>query len=182
MAVIGIDFNGTVVTYDYPHAIGREIGATPVLRRLVKVGHELILVTAINPAKNDANFGVPNLYDRMLDWFKDRGIPLLGVNHNPYADPNEFPPGNCKTRADLYIDDHMLGAPLWNDQAISDRPFLDWQAVEEMLEDYGYLPEMRRSMGIFGGIHFASPRTWSDEYRYYDWALNPQGFSPDVLP
>lgn len=181
MAVIGIDFNGTVVTYDYPHAIGREIGATPVLRRLVRAGHELILITAITPGKNNANHsGVSNLYDQMLGWFKDRDIPLLGVNNNPYSDPKEFPPGS-KVRADLYIDDHMLGAPLWNDPAVSNRPFLDWQTVEAMLENYGYLPEPK-SCFVLDDIHsYPSQCPWPDEYRYYDWALNPHGFSPDIF-
>lgn len=44
MAIIGIDFDGTVVTHDFPK-IGKDIGAVPVLRKLVDNGHKLILFT-----------------------------------------------------------------------------------------------------------------------------------------
>lgn len=37
MAIIGIDFDGTVVTHDFPK-IGKDIGAVPVLRN-----HPLLL-------------------------------------------------------------------------------------------------------------------------------------------
>ena len=42
--IIAIDFDGTCVTHEYPY-IGKDIGAVPVLQRLVKAGHELILWT-----------------------------------------------------------------------------------------------------------------------------------------
>lgn len=41
---IGIDFDGTCVTHDYPR-IGKDIGAVPVLKELVERGHKLILNT-----------------------------------------------------------------------------------------------------------------------------------------
>ena len=41
---IAVDFDGTCVTHDYPR-IGKEIGATKVLKRLVEAGHKLILNT-----------------------------------------------------------------------------------------------------------------------------------------
>lgn len=44
MAIIGIDFDGTVVTHDFPK-IGKDIGAVPILKRLVDNGHKLILFT-----------------------------------------------------------------------------------------------------------------------------------------
>ena len=42
--VIAVDFDGTCVTHDYP-AVGKEIGAVPVLKALVQAGHKLILFT-----------------------------------------------------------------------------------------------------------------------------------------
>ena len=41
---IAIDFDGTCVTHEYPN-VGRDIGAAPVLRKLVENGHKLILWT-----------------------------------------------------------------------------------------------------------------------------------------
>lgn len=42
--IIGIDFDGTVVTHEYPN-VGKDIGAVPVLRKLVERGHKLMLWT-----------------------------------------------------------------------------------------------------------------------------------------
>jgi len=41
---INIDFDGSVVTHEYPH-VGQDIGAVPVLQKLVENGHRLILFT-----------------------------------------------------------------------------------------------------------------------------------------
>ena len=39
-----LDFDGTVVKHRYP-AVGEDIGAVPVLRKLVQNGHDLLLST-----------------------------------------------------------------------------------------------------------------------------------------
>jgi len=39
----------------------------------------------------------------------------------------------------LYIDDAALGCPLIYNPEISDRPFVDWAKVEEMLKAIGML-------------------------------------------
>ena len=41
---IVLDFDGTVVKHRYP-AVGEDIGAVPVLRKLVQNGHDLLLST-----------------------------------------------------------------------------------------------------------------------------------------
>ena len=140
MAVIGLDFNGTCVTYDYPKAVGRDIGAVPVLRRLLEAGHEFVLMTCLTPANHSVHVR-KELYDEMIEWFRKNDIPIIGVNVNPYQDPLEFPPHAGKVRCDLYIDDHALGVPLIYDESFSSRPFVDWPNVEYMLEVYGYLPK-----------------------------------------
>lgn len=40
--VIAVDFDGTCVTHEFPK-IGKDIGAIPVLRKLVEKGHQIIL-------------------------------------------------------------------------------------------------------------------------------------------
>ena len=41
---IAVDFDGTCVTHEYPK-VGKDIGAAPVLKKLIKEGHQLILHT-----------------------------------------------------------------------------------------------------------------------------------------
>ena len=42
--VIAVDFDGTCTTHEYP-SIGKDIGAVPVLKKLVRNGHKLIIWT-----------------------------------------------------------------------------------------------------------------------------------------
>ena len=125
--IIAIDFDGTCVTHEYPE-VGKDIGAIPVLRRLVDHGHQLILWTM----RHDDSIGI-DLEPRRaaVGWFRNNGIPLFGVNRNP----NQRWSGSPKAYAQLYIDDAALGCPLKVDENISSRPFVDWVAVEKLLEE-----------------------------------------------
>lgn len=112
---IAIDFDGTCVTHDYPR-IGKDIGATSVLKRLVEAGHKLILNTMRSGKE---------LQDA-VDWFNENGIALYGANENPTQKTWTQSP---KVYAHLYIDDAALGCPLKMDSNLSDRPFVDWEAI-----------------------------------------------------
>lgn len=46
-----------------------------------------------------------------------------------------------KPNGDLFIDDRGLGIPLKIDLAISDKPFVDWLRVRELLVEIGILDE-----------------------------------------
>lgn len=116
--VVAIDFDGTCVTHDYPY-IGSDIGAVPVLRKLVDSGCLLILNT-MRSGKT---------LKEAEQWFKDNNIPLYGVNQNPSQRSWTTSP---KVYADLYIDDSALGIPL-KTSPTSVRPFVDWVKVEELL-------------------------------------------------
>ena len=116
---IAIDFDGTCVTHDYP-AIGKDIGAVNVLKRLVNSGHKLILNTMRSGVK---------LQDA-INWFKENGIELYGANANPTQKSWTQSP---KVYAHLYIDDSALGCPLKMDSNLSDRPFVDWEVIERWL-------------------------------------------------
>lgn len=140
--VIAVDFDGTVVTHDFPH-IGKDIGSVRVLKRLVDEGHKLILWTMRgNPTNNTGSsdevpviLNGPHL-DEATNWFKENGIELYGIQRNPTQDAWTKSP---KCYAQLYIDDAALGAPLKHDLDLSDRPFIDWNAVESILEMDGVL-------------------------------------------
>lgn len=116
---ICIDFDGTVVTHEYPE-IGEDIGAVPVLKRLVNQGHKLILFTDRS--------GVTLM--EAVEWFKEHEINLHGIQVNPSQRGWTSSP---KAHATLYIDDAALGAPLKKNLALCKRAFIDWSKVENLL-------------------------------------------------
>ena len=113
---IVLDFDGTVVKHRYP-AVGEDVGAVPVLKRLVANGHQLLLCTM----RSHDSDGVDTLQPA-LDWFKEHDIPLYGVNENPSQKEWTASP---KVYGNIYIDDAALGAPLKTDGCDAS-PFIDW--------------------------------------------------------
>ena len=135
---INIDFDGTCVTHDFPR-VGKEIGAIPVLKRLVENGHQLILFTMRSDRKDKKETNDPTIQDvtgefltDAVNWFKKHDIPLYGIQANPTQHNWTTSP---KSYAELMIDDSSLGCPLRYDLQVSERPFVDWEAVEEALEN-----------------------------------------------
>ena len=122
---IAIDFDGTCVTHDYPR-IGKDINAVNVLKKIVANGHKLILNTMRSGKE----------LKEAINWFKKNDIELYGANENPTQKKWTNSP---KVYANLYIDDAALGCPLKMDLSISDRPFVDWEAVSCLLKDNGIL-------------------------------------------
>ena len=123
--VIAIDFDGTCVTNDYPY-IGKDIGAVPVLKKIVEKDHRIILYTMRdNERLKDAE-----------QWFESNNIPLWGVNNNPAQERWSSSP---KIYAHLYIDDAALGVPLKLNKKISDTYFVDWEKVENFLRENGII-------------------------------------------
>jgi hypothetical protein len=118
---IAVDFDGTCVTHDYPN-VGADIGAVPVLKKLVEDKHQLILWTMRSGKE---------LKDAVM-WFRINDIPLYGIQTNPTQNSWTDSP---KAYANLYIDDAALGAPLIYDENISPREFIDWSAVGDY---FGY--------------------------------------------
>ncbi len=123
-AKIAIDFDGTVVTHEYP-AIGDDAGAVPVLRELVEHGYRLILYTMRHGEQLAA----------AERWFHDRGIPLYAVNENPSQHRWTSSP---KVHADIYIDDNGLGTPIRFVEGCI-RPVVDWVRLRELLVAQGFL-------------------------------------------
>jgi len=145
--VINIDFDGTVVTHEYPE-VGRDIGAARVLKRLVEHGHKLILFTmrSSQPVTlADGTIFTTGLSDA-VNWYERNEIPLYGIQVNPTQHHWTSSP---KSHADIIIDDAALGCPLLIDFDMEGfenlvqigRPYVDWISVEKMLEAKGILPE-----------------------------------------
>jgi hypothetical protein len=62
---ICIDFDGTCVTHEFPE-VGKDIGAVPVLRKLVEQGHNLILFTMRSDFKGKASPEFPNKTSKVI--------------------------------------------------------------------------------------------------------------------
>ena len=135
--IIAIDFDGTCVTHEFPK-IGKDIGAVPVLKALAAKKHKLILYTMrSNGRKNPKIKDDDGRYlDHAVAWFEQHDIPLYAINANPMQKRWTSSP---KIYAKLYIDDAALGCPLIEDDTMSDRPYVDWTAVEQQLIDKGIL-------------------------------------------
>ena len=163
--IIAIDFDGTCVTHEYPK-IGKDIGAVPVLKRLVGEGHKLMLWTMRGNKPTQNGDSVVNTLSEAVQWFKDNGIELWGVNENPEQKASGWTNSN-KQYAQLYIDDAALGCPLLQEyqwrpvaqgiettthgqnsiQVPIGRPFVNWEAVEDGLEKQGILTPKTKNNG-----------------------------------
>lgn len=122
--VIGVDFDGTMVTHRYPE-IGTPLeNAVETLHRLIEAGHKIILYTMRSEER---------LADA-VEYMEDNDIKLFGVNENP---TQHHWTKSRKIFCNLYIDDAALGVPL--DAEATGRPCVDWYEVEKKLEELGYL-------------------------------------------
>jgi hypothetical protein len=121
--IITIDFDGSCVTHEFP-LIGMNIGAEKVLRKLVDNGHKLILWTM----RSDTVQG--DYLTQAVKWFEKEQIKLFAINTNPLQKSWTTSP---KCLADLYIGDDALGCPLLFNKNISERRFVDWEVIEQLL-------------------------------------------------
>lgn len=128
---IVLDFDGTVVKHRYP-AVGEDVGAVPVLQKLIKNGHHLLLSTM----RSHDSEGVDTLQPA-IDWFKERNIPLYGINENP---SQKSWTSSSKVYGNIYIDDAALGAPLKKDDSDAS-VFIDWGIAAIHLFYHGCLTE-----------------------------------------
>ena len=70
--IIAVDFDGTIVTHQYP-AIGEELPfATETLKQLIADGHQLIL-WSVREGK---------LLDEAVEWCRARGVEFWAVNRD----------------------------------------------------------------------------------------------------
>lgn len=123
-----IDFDGTCVTHEFPK-IGKEIGAADVLKELVIKGHNLILFTMRSDLQGKH-------LSNAVNWFVKNQIPLYGIQTNPTQKSWTSSP---KAYGQLIIDDAALGCPLKFDKSFSNRPFVDWKLVRDLLVCHGLL-------------------------------------------
>lgn len=114
--IIAIDFDGTVVKHAYP-IVGKDIGAVPILKKLIQNNNKIILWTMRSGQE---------LMDA-VEWYQINNIPLFGININP--EQKQWTTSR-KAYAHLYIDDLSLGCPLKKEG------FVDWDAIDFLLQNF----------------------------------------------
>lgn len=121
---IGIDFDGTCVEHKYPE-IGEFLdGAIETLLKLQNAGHKLILHTMRSEER----------LVQAVEALEEMGVKLYAVNENP---SQKYWTKSPKVFCNIYIDDCALGIPLVRPHV--GKPYVDWEAVEEMLLDDGVI-------------------------------------------
>lgn len=124
--IIAIDFDGTIVTHDYPR-VGKPLPfAKEIINMLVDNGHLCFLWTMRDK----------DTLEDAKKYCKDNGIMLCNYNMSP----DQFS-DSPKQYATIYIDDAALGCPLSYDSGMSRRPYVDWYRVASMLLDRGLLTQ-----------------------------------------
>ena len=121
--IIAVDFDGTIVTHEYPK-IGKERPfAIATLKRIQEEGeHQLILWTVREG----------ELLQEAVDFCRERGLEFYAINSNY---PEETPEHNAprKLVADLWIDDRNLGGiPDWGviyQMIKSGKPWMPMQGI-----------------------------------------------------
>jgi hypothetical protein len=115
---ICIDFDGTIVEHDYPR-IGKPVPlAIETMKGLQEQGALLILFTMRSG----------KYLQEAVDYLKDNGIELYGVNTNPSQSTWTQSP---KAYGQIYIDDAALGCPTL--VVDGGRPMVDWIMVRQYL-------------------------------------------------
>lgn len=112
--VISVDFDGTIVEFDYPR-IGKPLpGAFETLRDLIAAGHKLIL----NTCREDVGHNINKQYlKEAVEFCRQNGVEFVSVNENrPHEDyAREDWPVRRKVWAHVYIDDKNFGGfPGWD--------------------------------------------------------------------
>ena len=134
--VIAVDFDGTIVTHEYPK-IGKPIPfAIDTLKKLQQEGHHQLILWTCREG---------DLLKEAVDYCASRGLEFYAINSN-------FPEENAeivrarKLEAELFIDDRNLGG------------IPDWGVIYQMIMSgnsfspapTNTLEEPQRKKGLFG--------------------------------
>ena len=121
---IAVDFDGTIVTHEYPN-IGKEIPfAIQTLKLLQKDGHKLIL-WSVREGK---------LLNEAVQWCRKRGLEFYAINRDyPEEEKSNNNNYSRKLKVDIWIDDRNIGGlPDWG---VIYRIIKENKTYEEILND-----------------------------------------------
>jgi hypothetical protein len=120
--IFTVDFDGTCTKHRFPD-LGDDIGAAPVLRRIVEEGGKIILWT-MRSGKH---------LDGPIEWYKKNNIPLWAVNKNPQQHHWTSSP---KAFSHYHIDDTNVAGPVifdTKDERGINRYYVDWEKIATAL-------------------------------------------------
>jgi hypothetical protein len=141
--VIAVDFDGTIVTHEYPN-IGKEIPfAIDTLKRLQQSPDNLIVLWTVREGAE---------LEEAVKYCRDRGLEFYAVNNN-YPEESAEHPEPRKLKADLFIDDRNLGGlPEWGIiyRTIMSRKYFE-PITDEILPEY-QLPKKKGFFKSFFGL------------------------------
>jgi hypothetical protein len=132
---VAVDFDNTCVYDEWPE-VGEDVwGAEEVLQKLVENDCKIILLT-----QREHNTPYGDLLSPAINWFKERNIPLYGINENPYQKDGLE---GRKIYASVYIDDHCLGIATTEDENSKGEVIntVYWPAVDRWFVQHGYYDE-----------------------------------------
>lgn len=142
--IIAVDFDGTIVEHAYPKMGFPVPLALPVLHKLQKLGHKLIL--------NTMRCGVE--LTRAVEYCREFNIEFWAVNENPEQSSWTESP---KLYANLYIDDAAVGCPLIYPPG-GRRPYVDWTEVVKHLSERVGNWTSQDTMDLIGEARFGEQR------------------------
>lgn len=135
---IAIDFDGTIVTHEYPK-IGKDIPfAIDTLRMLQNEQHQLILWTVREG----------ELLQEALDYCHKRGLDFYAVNASFPGETADSDHYSRKLKVDLLIDDTILGG------------LPDWGVIYEMIHTGKTMLEVVEEQ-LNGGNPKKAKRKWN---------------------
>jgi len=104
MMIIAVDFDGTIVTHEYPR-IGKEIPfAIETLKKLQEDFECRLILWTVREGKE---------LNEAVDYCKNRGLEFYAINAN-YPEESMDNYESRKLKAELFIDDRNLGGiPDW---------------------------------------------------------------------
>lgn len=105
MAIIAVDFDGTIVEHRYPEIGEERPFAIDTLKMLIKDHHRLIL-WSVREGK---------LLEDAINWCRERGVEFYAVNRDyPEETIDNNQHFSRKLKADYWIDDRNIGGlPDW---------------------------------------------------------------------
>jgi hydroxymethylpyrimidine pyrophosphatase-like HAD family hydrolase len=130
---IAVDFDGTIVTHEYPQ-IGKErTFATDTLKHLIQDGHKLVLWTVREG----------DLLDEAVNWCKERGVEFYAINRDyPEEERENNNHFSRKLKVDLWIDDRNIGGiPDWGTIYRMIKENLTWEDIIHENSNGGYYPQ-----------------------------------------
>ena len=118
--IIAVDFDGTIVTHEYP-AVGKPVPyCIETLQKINKSGAKIILYTMRSGEE----------LAQAVEYLINNDIKLWAVNENPEQKRWTASP---KVYAHIYIDDAAIGGFTLQDTNYSPRPYIDWCMVDNIL-------------------------------------------------